>query len=548
MSLEELGMALGGAQAGMDQAFRNRQEMEDADAARKKRDLALAMDERDLKFREATDEFRANSMKGAAQVALSQGKKAEATVDGAIDAVNASNEATVASSELDIQTNEARLAQDAGTDIANTEAIDRERQRDEDEYKQRVIAAEVAAGVPEQEARTKADNAWTKRKLNEERRESAQEIMDAIRTDRLNGVQANEAIARKQQAIAARRTSEIQAGLTKMRQESGIDDAVFQQKYGEQIMDNTHDALYMTEAGLGAEAVDLLNFDRDGNGVGDLRELGVTRMEVSEVNGNKVMGAVGEDGMPVVDPDTGEPVIFKADDLYNWADNRARGGKQAVPAEIQAAYEKGAKFGSKTGKAPKPLTVSDVNRIDDTLDEIISKGWGLDPDNDGEYNMENIVSTEALDDEVFLTHQVVGENGAVTTKKTPLGGSGEVVYARALDQFEVDTRRFLATQHGATGSVMEGMADLRTMPTAVKAVYPMIPDHLIDAAMRRGTDNAEREAMRAGIKKEGTAERIFNYFTEGSDYEAQPQAVKQAQQAELLKLMSLTQKRLANEG
>ena len=548
MSLEELGMALQATREGMDQVFANRQQQEDADAARKKRDNELAMQEREIAFSDMTEQFRVNSIQANSELTQTAARKAKETADSSITSANQTNSALTAEGALAEDMANARSESGAAADVANTESIDRERQREEDQYKQRVIDAEISAGVPRQEALTKANNAWTKRKTNEAVRESNQEVIDQISTDRLNGVQANEAMARKQGAIATRRTAEMQSRMTKMRQNSGFNDLIFEKEFADGILDNTHDAMYMTEAGLGKEALALIDFDTDGTGVGDLTEIGAVGLQMSTVNGEKVMGAIGTDGNPVVDPDTGEPVVFKSSDLIDWADNRARGGKQAIPKETQDAYNRGVKFGKKseTKSETKPLDVGDVNTINETLDKTLSVGWGLDPDEDGNYNMEAIVSAEALDSEVTLTREEVGEDGKITKVKTPIGGNGEVVFGQALEQFEVDMRRYLHTQHGATGSVMGAMTELHDMPTAVRAVYPMIPESLVDTAMKNGVDNAEKQAREAGIKSEGLGTRIYNYMTGGGDYSAQPEAVKQAVQEELLKLMSLTQKRLAN--
>ena len=547
---EDFSQAMQGVTQGVNNTVQKRQAMEDADKQRAALEVQRAEAERKANFAADTEQLQKDILIADAELARVEAAKATGTVDSDIDTTLLSNEAAQAQAEASTQTDLARVAGNAGQDIADTEKSARDVQNKKNEYIKAQIKEKVAAGVPHAQAVQESSDAWTKVKGNELARDDYETAIDQAATDRLNGIPAQKAITRKIKAGAERRSAEMIAERVRLEQKGEFVKEQFALDQADNFMEQARASIHLAAAGDTKGALNLIDLDdADGNGVGDIRQAGgVDTKLITRADGTTALVAVDKNNRPVKDED-GQPVIIDEGAVSNYFDDKARGGKVEVPKTAASAA---AAARILAGKTPKPMSSKDFTQVQDVVDDFMGTKWGMGTVGaDGKVDnfnldIENVLPTKDLDGPIYerATETTLDEDGRAVVqkgKKVVKEPSGEAFYSATIDQMEIDMTSKLAGAQ-QSGSLETVAPQYGTIPSTVKSVYGhgFFPE-TYQAALARGAQRAAVDAQLTGESRETFMQSLMNSFGDKDKYNAMPEDIKKFVNAEVLKLAAKVQ-------
>jgi len=490
--MNTFGLAIRGVVAGVKQDVAERQSIEDADAEREARALRQRALRNEVEFGERTADDRASSINSSARSGAAAANVAEGTVDSRIATSQNNARITGAAADVGEGTVDSRISTSqsqarsaaAGADVA------------EGTVNSRIRSSNAAAAGAESDVRVKQGTERSRvastNKQNEAAIETSQEVIDRIGTDRLNGVQMNEGLARKYTSIAQRETAKIGSDLAKYRSESGFDQQAFMQEHGETVLNNAVTARYLSENGRGDMALDAVGMDIDGDGTNDLRQAGAVSMEVIQTEQGPMFAAINEAGGVTTNPITGAPNMTPVDALDEW---ETRSNKNARELQL---LKNSAKSGT-TVKA-NPQTISEATKTIELADKGIEKAFNTGESEDGLLSLENSMAPEDIED---------------------LGGAD--VVSSVLEQMQSDAAIMMANLQKNGQSVADLLPALKDPVSTARALYPEIfTDKAVVQMQSLAKSKADelariREQDGEGFLASARRFTVDKLFTEGND-------------------------------
>ena len=302
-------------------------------------------------------------------------------------------------------------------------------------------------------------------KSNQAQRSSTEDrrAREDIVSDELNGVYANNAVARKSMATSGRKMAEIQSKLATARQKSGFDMRNFARENVDGVMGAAVDAAWA--AGIGGDAavnaLPLINMDADGDGALDY--VGATSTAIRDIDGEKYLVAIDDSGEIVRSTTAPEVPGMKVKDLATWhASNKAgKSGKAGAP------------------RKPTPVKLSEVDTLNDLSYDLLTSTFGVGTEDiDGDGNPDQFTSIKGKVPEDFVKF-------------------GDKI----MEKVHRDTSAYLAKQQAAGTSIAEAQAGLATPADVARKVYGAT-DQDISNAMALATVNANTKAKAAALRGE----------------------------------------------